>query len=190
MRRLLAGLGIVAILSGAGMATAEAVSAPKVAAVRCGGPCPTTTLATTTTKATYVTTTAPSTTIATTTTKAQETTTTAASTTIATTTTANRGFCTPDPAFPNKVCLNISETTTTVPATTVPIVTTVATTVAPTTSPPETSAVDQTVPEAPTTTIAQELPHTGSMTLPLVLAGLGALALGAGALVPSLRRKA
>ena len=169
MRRLLAGLGIVAILSGAGMATAEAVSAPKVAAVRCGGPCPTTTLATTTTKA-------------------QETTTTA--TTIATTTTANRGFCTPDPAFPNKVCLNISETTTTVPATTVPIVTTVATTVAPTTSPPETSAVDQTVPEAPTTTIAQELPHTGSMTLPLVLAGLGALALGAGALVPSLRRKA
>jgi LPXTG-motif cell wall-anchored protein len=166
----------VVMITAFGMAGADA-------AVRCGGPCPTypTTTQPTTTMAT--------TTIATTTTKAQETTTT---TVPATTTTANRGFCQPDPQFPNKVCLNFSDPTT------VPAPTTTAappTTVAP---PPvaETTAVDQTLAPVPPvdefvpTTVPQELPHTGFNPWVYVAVALLMGAAGFGLSAASRRRHA
>lgn len=146
------------------------------AVVRCGGPCPT---VPTTTPQTVPTTIGTTTTVATT----------IPATTVPPTTVPPTpgipGFCQPDPAFPNKMCLNIEPPPTTVPVTTtVPAVTTTA---APTTvaSPPpsDTTAVDQTV--APVVTPAPvvvatpegELPHTGS-NLWLAVFGVCLLALG------------
>jgi hypothetical protein len=175
MRRIIATAGIaLALIVGLHAAPADAKAAPRwycSTTTTVGEACipdPTTTVKPTTTTH-YATTTA-------------ATTTTAASTTIATTTTAATTTTTvpqtTTTAFNCGLCAGQFSSTTTVPATT--------TTVAVTTI-PDTTAVDQTVPpalipptvvEAPTTTVMQELPHTGVQSLWLLAVGFGLLFLG------------
>lgn len=171
-RRILLAIAMTTTIGGASLLGLAATASATPAVVRCGGPCPTipTTIATTTTKATYVTTTAPSTTIATTTT-AEQTTTTLPQ--VTTTVGLTCGLC----AGQFGTTTTAAATTTAAPTTTVAV-----------TSPPvsDTTAVDQTlpaettvaaVPEAPT----GELPHTGSgFAVPLAIAAAAILFIGCG----------
>jgi len=192
MKRLMAGLGLIAALAIGGLTfgqTAEARSVPHwycSTTTTDGQPCipdptttvhvtttyPTTTAATTTQATTTIATTTTATTIATTTTKPQETTTVPQTTTTV-------GSCAPLCAGQNGSTTTVPQTTTTVAKTTTTLPVSVApTTVAPTTI-PDTTAVDQTVPA----TVPTELPHTGAQTdIELALAG-GLLFLGWLALV-------